>query len=107
MASRWHRAQMAFNQLVLVRSRFSFALCLGFFCGVVGVCVDLDHVTMFWGHPVGRVAHTPLLILAVLVLLYCGACIGGLLAGMVLKRRREKCDRPDCPTCGGKENSDG
>ncbi len=86
---RWLAAKNAFNRLVVVSSRFSFALFVGFWCGVVAVLVDLDHITMLWGHPHGRVAHTPLFILASLVCIYYGARLGRSLAGLVLRKIRK------------------
>lgn len=81
----WRRTCFSFNRLVMVDSRFTFALFIGFWSGIVGVCVDLDHFTMLWGHPHGRIAHTPLVILAGIVGFYCLARIGGLLFRVVLR----------------------
>lgn len=76
-----------FHRLVVDSSRSAFALCIGIASGLVAVLIDLDHITMLFGHPDGRVAHTPLLVLAISVALYCGARIAGLLIRMVLRRQ--------------------
>lgn len=91
---RWNSAKNAFTRLVVVSSRFSFSLCVGFWCGVIALCVDLDHITMLWGHPHGRVAHTPLFVLACLVCIYYGARLGRLLVGLVLRKIRKNNQGP-------------
>ena len=85
----WNATQSAYHRLVVVDSRFTFALFAGFWSGVIAVLVDLDHITMLWGHPRGRVAHTPLLILACVMGLYYSARLGRLLIGLVLRKKKK------------------
>ena len=66
------------------------ALWVGFFGGVVGVLVDLDHpVSFFLKVENGRFFHYPIFFLTFAV--FCGLCayIGGLLFTLVLKRRKK------------------
>jgi hypothetical protein len=60
------------------------------FCGIAGVLVDIDHPIGYLLDLPGRFLHTPLLIVSSLVLCGCGAYLGGLLVGKILKRRRIK-----------------
>ena len=60
-----------------------FALFVGFLSGFVGMCVDIDH---FWG---GRAAHTPALIIALCIVVYCCASLGRLYIRMVLEKKKE------------------
>lgn len=69
------------------RSQWRTALLVGFLGGVLGVLVDLDHLPALWGKEGARSFHTPLLIAASLIALYCFARLGGLLVGEVLKSR--------------------
>ncbi len=85
----WDRAKTSYNRFVLDSPRFSFTLFVGFWSGVVALCVDLDHFTMLWGHQHGRVAHKTLFILACVVAIYYGACLGRLLIGLVLRKIRK------------------
>lgn len=98
-----HRVALAYNQLVVHPESTIFAFRAGVCGGLAAVAIDLDHLTLFFGHPDGRVAHAPLLILAIVVGSYCLARIGGLVLGVVLKRdrrRRSRCTNPQC-LCGG------
>ena len=75
-----------YTAFVMDLPRGYFALCLGLCSGLIAVLIDVDHITLYFGHPSGRVAHTPLFILAGIVALYCCARIGGLLIRLVLRR---------------------
>lgn len=68
-----------------------FAFLVGIFGGVVGVLVDLDHLPMVWGGTGSRAFHTPLALVAGVVVFYCFARIGGLLVQDIsLRKWREK-----------------
>lgn len=60
--------------------KIKLAFFIGFCGGLAGVLVDLDH---FWG---GRYAHSPLLFLAGVIIIYCSARLAGLFLRLVLKR---------------------
>lgn len=79
------KLRQSYNKLVLDASRPVFALYLGLCGGLVAVLIDFDHVALVFGHPHGRIWHTPLLILALFVAVYCCARIGRLLPGLFLK----------------------
>lgn len=91
----WGRAKLAYDRLVLHSSRPVFALFAGICAGVAAVAIDLDHVSMFFGHTDGRILHPWLLILAIIVGCYCLARLGRLLVGVVLRNTQ----RRFCPTC--------
>jgi len=58
-------------------------------CGLVGVLPDLDHVLAYekgWDYLLVRPLHTPILVVASVVLCACCTCCGGLLIRMVLKK---------------------
>lgn len=76
--------------LVFGSSSFVFALFIGILGGTVNILVDFDHLPMVWGGEESRAFHTPLAIVAGVVVLYCFARLGGLLVGMVLRRKKEK-----------------
>jgi membrane associated rhomboid family serine protease len=57
------------------------ALLVGLLCGVVSVLVDLDHIVGHYLGWNGRFLHTPLLIVAGVVILSLGAYLGRLLLG--------------------------
>ena len=86
----WDGFWLAGNRLGMGDSRLAFALWAGFLGGCVSVLVDIDHFSIFWSHPKGRIAHSPLLIIALFVSLYCCTCIGGLLTRLVLTRAFQK-----------------
>ena len=58
-------------------------------CGIAGVLVDFDHVLKFFLFPTQdwRFLHTSLLLIGCSALCCCGAYIGGLYFGCVLKRK--------------------
>ena len=61
-------------------------------CGLVGMAVDVvDHPLAYYFPEVfdGRFLHTPLLVMALLVVFYYCARGGGLLIGLVLKKLKE------------------
>ena len=71
------------------------ALRIGLWCGLAGVLVDIDHI-IFWivqyfskGELsyTGRFLHSPLLIASGIVLLSCGAYLGGFFFKCVLKKK--------------------
>jgi hypothetical protein len=106
----WNRLKVAYNRLVLHSSRSVFAFSAGICGGLVAVAIDIDHVSMFFGHPDGRILHTPALVLAFAVSGYCLARLGGLLVGVVLRNKRKRfcssCDKEldrlvnFCELCG-------
>jgi len=62
-------------------------------CGIVSVLVDFDHflalcIWRYWNPTFwnGRFLHSPMLIIACLVILGCGAYWGGLHIGLVLAK---------------------
>lgn len=69
------------------RKVFKFTLFVGFFSGLAAMLVDIDHLFC------GRCAHTPLLILAMCVIMcvisYCIARFRRLSSGMVLEKKKE------------------
>ena len=70
---------------LVLRSRgIVFALFAGVCGGILGVLVDLDHLTMVWGGEASRALHTPLAAFAGIVALCCLARLAGLLARVVL-----------------------
>lgn len=105
--ARLDRLYLAYLRMVLRSPRTFFAFRLGLCGGVAAVAIDLDHITLFFGHSNGRVAHAPLLVLAGLVGGYCLARLGGLVYRVVLRRRKmlNTCARRNCPTCGGPDES--
>jgi hypothetical protein len=58
-------------------------------CGLAGVLVDADHLFAYWitGHS-SRAAHSPLAIIAGIVIGGVIACSGGLYYKLVLKRKQ-------------------
>jgi hypothetical protein len=66
------------------------ALLVFWFCGIAGVLVDIDHPISYLLNLPGRFLHTPLLIASSLVLCGCGAYLGGLLVGKILKHKRDR-----------------
>ena len=71
----------------LCLSGIKFTLLIGILGGIVGVSVDIpDHLPILWGREGSRAFHTPILIVAGAVGLYCIARLGRLLTQLVLKR---------------------
>jgi hypothetical protein len=66
------------------------ALFAFFGCGFAGVLVDIDHPIGYLLGLSGRFLHTPLLAASGFVLCGCGAYLGGLLLGKVLKQRQAR-----------------
>jgi hypothetical protein len=73
------------HKLEVVLARLRFALFLGLCGGLAAVLLDIDHIALVWGYPVGRALHTPALILAGGVAVYCCARLGRLLPGLFLR----------------------
>jgi len=73
--------------------RSKHALHIGFYGGLVGILVDLDHpiaYALFAGQPTNaqwRFWHIQLGIVAGIIACYCLTCIGGLFYRMVLRGR--------------------
>ena len=85
-----HRIKLSYNRLVLRDPRARFALRVGIYSGLCAMLLDLDHITLFFGHPDGRVLHTPLAIVAFFVAGYFISRIGGLLARLVLRKIKNR-----------------
>lgn len=82
------------SKLNLCHKLRSKALLVGFYSGCVGVLVDLDHPIAYyifkiqgtqWENGGGRILHLPLLIIACIVIVHCGAHIGRLFGKSILK----------------------
>ena len=71
-------------------NRYCGPLFIGCACGLFGILPDFDHIILVWGSSYHRQAHTPLLILSLIVGGVCLTCIGRLLAGLVLNKKIEK-----------------
>lgn len=73
----------------------SDALRFGFWGGVIGVLVDLDHIPWAINPQVwteGRILHPALLVIAGVVAIGCVAYLTGLYIKLVLRKKRQ---RPD------------
>lgn len=81
----FRKLRQSYNKLVLDSSRRGFALFFGICGGIIAVWIDFDHVALVFGHPHGRIWHTPALVLAGIIAVYCCARIGRLLPGLFLK----------------------
>lgn len=63
------------------------SLLIGILCGCVCVLVDLDHpIAWAFGLENGRIFHPYYFLISCLVILGCGAYIGGLLFKAILRR---------------------
>lgn len=91
----WRRTRLAYYRLVLYATRARFAFFAGVSSGLAAIAIDADHISLWWGHPDGRILHTVALIVACVVAGYNLARLGGLYLKLVLRNRR----RRFCTTC--------
>lgn len=59
-------------------------LLVGVLCGIVGILVDIDHLISHFNGRSGHFLHTPILIIAGIIICGALAYLGGLLIRMVL-----------------------